>query len=188
MHAAERRNAATAHVLAERGGGWHDRRAYARALKLYRRARRLAPSCPVIRYGVANALHMLCRHDEACGILAGMLELPDRVLLAGCPRQGRRGVQSLRLDVHYLLFHATIYATGSWVSAAPHLHAHLRMRRRGLSSLWSRRAVLREAERLRRRHAPGARSVTTWKLVPGPQPARVTRPLRGRKLRSAHRM
>lgn len=142
----------------------------------------------MIQYNVANTLHMLCRHDEACGILAGMLEVPDRVLLAGCAREGRRGVQSLRLDMHYLLFHTTIYATGSWASAAPHLHQHLELRRRGVRSLWSRRAILREAERLRRRHAPGARSVMTWKIVPESHAARAPSNPRGRKLRSAHRM
>lgn len=188
MNAARRRNDRTGHTLAARGGTWHDRRAYARALQLFRRARRLAPSCPVILYNVANTLHMLRRHDEASGILEGLLELSDATLLAGCARETRGSVRSLRLDAHHLLFLTTLYGTGSWLSAAPHLHQHLRLRRRGVRSLWSRRAILREAERLRRRHAPGARSVMTWKIVPGSQVARAPSQRRGRKLRSARRM
>jgi hypothetical protein len=111
----------------------------------------------VSAYNVANTLHMLCRHSEA---RRSLLRLVDRIEegKADCPVH-ESSLRSVLLDCHNLLFVTTIYATGSWKQASPHLRNHLRSRSRGLKSIWSRAQVVREADRLRSQVFPHGKPV-----------------------------
>ena len=144
--------------LIRRGLRWHERRRYERALPLFVQALEDWPTCPNARYNLANTLHMLGHDEEACVILRELVDSSDRELLEGCDDLAI-SPRSMRLDAHFLLFLSTLHVDGNWRKAVPHLRRHLRSRARGVRSIWSKREVLREAERLRLAYAPGAQRV-----------------------------
>lgn len=131
----------------------HDARKYSTAFKCFKKASRIAPECPVITYGIANAMHMLGRDVEAYPLLEELLSVEPAELDRRCPACGPR---SLQLDAYFLLFHVVLYGRGFCAEAFNYADEHLRRRRRGLHSVWSTRQVRSEIETMRRE----------WKATP----------------------
>ena len=134
--------------LIERGLAIHEERAYADALPLLERTHALAPRCPSAIYNLANTLFMLDREREAYDLLRQIIDCDDEQLRKGCP-DGPVSPASYKLDAYFLLFLVVLYGTEDWDDAFAYAQEHLRRRRRGLRSLWTRQQVLAEIRELR---------------------------------------
>ena len=134
-------------AVVQRGEELHELRRYASALKHFRTAERLAPLCPVVAYNLANTLHMLGRDEEAYDLLKPLINSKVQTLAAGCQYGDARSVQ---LDAHMLLFLVIVYGRGFCSEAFSHAAKHLRLRRSGLKSVWSKRTVQKEIQVMRR--------------------------------------
>jgi tetratricopeptide (TPR) repeat protein len=128
-------------TIIRRGLALHESRRYAAALPYFDRALRVAPGCPVAVYNRANTLHMLGRDDEAYPLLIQLTRLGAAELARRCPDSQPR---SLRMDCHFLLFYTILGRRGFCREAIRHARTHLRLRCRGVQSLWSIRHVRRE--------------------------------------------
>ncbi len=148
-------------ILVQRGLAWHEKRQYGKALPFFESALVLCTDCPNAKYNLANTLHMLNRNEEARSILLDLVKTSESVLRSMCP-DAAESPRSLCLDAFHLLFLTTLYATDSWSKALPYLREHLRRRTRGLNSIWSKAALIRDAEELREEFAPRAKSVLDW--------------------------
>jgi tetratricopeptide (TPR) repeat protein len=116
----------------------HEARRYAAALSFFDRATRVAPDCPLVVYNRANTLYMLERDAEAYPLLRGLIEATPEELDRRCPFDRPR---SLHLDAHYLLFLVVVHGRGVCAEAFEYAMTHLRLRRRGVQSLWPVREV-----------------------------------------------
>jgi len=142
--------------IVERGLELHEAHNYEAALTVFEAARLFSPHCPVVTYNIANTLHMLDRDAESSALLRSILDAPDPQLIDQCSQASPR---SLRLDALYLMFLSTLHASKSWRVAVPYLRKHLASRSRGLSSVFSKARVVREAEGLRQSFAPRSKPV-----------------------------
>ncbi|PTU32654.1 tetratricopeptide repeat protein [Stenotrophobium rhamnosiphilum] len=124
--------------LIEEGHIQHEAHRYVAALPLFRRALKLAPTCLVAEYNVANTLHMLGRDVEADAILRRLIAASPVALRGRCHAHRARSVQ---LDAYQLLFWVTLYKRGFCKEAFAFGEAHLRRRRRGVRSAWTARQV-----------------------------------------------
>jgi tetratricopeptide (TPR) repeat protein len=125
----------------------HEARRYSAALKSFKQASRIAPKCPVITYGIANAMHMLGRDVEAYPLLKELVRVEPAELGRRCPACNPR---SLQLDAYFLLFKVVLDGHGFCAEAFKYADEHLRRRRRGLHSVWSMREVRSDIEAMRR--------------------------------------
>ncbi len=114
-------------------------------------------------YNVANTLHMLSRNKRAIALLSALVRTPEGKLKAGCP-DSKWTPRAVCLDAFYLLFLCTIYSTKSWSKASPFLRKHLERRSRGLESIWSKAALIQDAEEIRLTFAPRAKPISDWIL------------------------
>jgi tetratricopeptide (TPR) repeat protein len=135
--------------LIEKGLEHHEAFRYSTALPYFKKAYKLRQNCPCAIYNLANTLHMLGYDSESKRLLQLMLKTPDSTLRDGCPNAEQEPA-SFKLDAFFLLFHVVLYQTGSWAQAFPYAQEHLNRRRRGLSSVWSKRTVLKEIEDYRK--------------------------------------
>ena len=131
-------NTQSHHALLDRGNELHEARQYRAALPWLDRALAVAPDCPAALYSRASTLHMLERNTEAEPLLRELISATHQELRRRCPESMPRSVQ---LDAHYLLFLVMIYGRGFSEEAFAFARKHLRMRRRGLHSVFSARAV-----------------------------------------------
>jgi tetratricopeptide (TPR) repeat protein len=139
--------------LIDRGVALHEARCYRDALPLLEAAHILAPDCPDAIYNRANTLFMLNREQEAYDLFIDLVGRSDRVLRDGCPTV-RRSAVSLKTDAYFMIFMALLYGTEDWDDAYPYAQEHLRRRRRGVASVFTRRHVLREIDNMRRQFGP----------------------------------
>lgn len=142
--------------LIEKGLEHHEAFRYSKALPFFRKAYRSHPNCPCAIYNLANTLHMLGHESEAKRLLKIMLKAPDSKLREGCPMLSKVPA-SYKLDAYFLLFHVVLWQTGSWAKAFPYAQEHLKRRRRGLDSVWSKETVLKEIEDYRKDFAHRSR-------------------------------
>jgi hypothetical protein len=126
------------HRLTLRGLALHEARRYAAALPYFERAVRLSPGCPLAAYNRANTLHMLGRDAEAEPLLRGLVAASEDELGRACLVARPR---SLRLDALFLLFLVLVHGRGFSREAFGYAAEHLRLRRRGVYSVWSAREV-----------------------------------------------
>ena len=103
-------------------------------------------------YNVANTLHMLGRDSEAKSVLVRLIDTPDPILRAGCP-DAHPSPNSFRLDAFFLLFCVSLELGESWDDAYQYAQKHLRRRRRGLRSAWSKKTIQSDIEELRQEYA-----------------------------------
>ncbi|MBI3865850.1 MAG: hypothetical protein HY290_28585 [Planctomycetia bacterium] len=159
-------NSSRDHIaLIRHGNELHEARCYAAALPWLERAHRVAPRCPVAIYDRANTLHMLDRDKEAEPLLRGLLRATVEELRQGCPDScPDSSPRSLQLDVHFLLFLVLLDSGGPRDEAFVLAAKHLRLRRRGLHSLWSARKVRAEISELRRKWKKGSADQLTRSL------------------------
>lgn len=134
--------------LVDLGLAFHNERRYREALSLFRAAQKLGPSCPVAAYNVANTSHMLNRQQVAYDLLHGLVSASPESMRRGCPKS-RQTPRMIKLDSYFLLFHVTLHLKGFCREAFGYAEKHLRLRRRGLESVWSRREVVAEIEAMR---------------------------------------
>jgi tetratricopeptide (TPR) repeat protein len=134
-------------ALIRRGLELHEARKYSAALPWFERALLVAPKCPAAMYNRANTLHMLDRDSEAEPLLRSLIQATPEELREGCPASQPR---SLQLDAHFLLSQVLLYGRGFSDEAFALATKHLRMRRRGLHSVWTAREVRRRIAELRR--------------------------------------
>jgi tetratricopeptide (TPR) repeat protein len=135
-------------VLIQRGSDLHEARQYGAALRWFERALLVAPDCPVAVYNRANTLHMLDRDHEAEGLLRELIAATPQELRRRCPETQPR---SLQLDAHFLLFLVLADGRGPCEGAFAFAAKHLRLRRRGLYSVWSAREVRNDIAAMRRK-------------------------------------
>lgn len=145
-------------VLIERAVRLHNRLRYTEALPLAEEAYRIAPACPVVLYNLANTLHMLGRGARARTLLQRLVATSADSLRRACPANG--SPRSFQVDAHYLLFEVELYRTGAWRESVAHARRHLRLRTRGLRSVWTRRAIERRIVDLRARWLAANRGTT----------------------------
>jgi hypothetical protein len=164
------------HRLTLRGLELHEARRYAAALPYFERALRLSPSCPIAAYNRANTLFMLERDAEAEPLLRGLIARSEDELGRACLVARPR---SLRLDALYLLFLVLIHGRGFSREAFGYAAEHLRLRRRGVYSVWSAREVRASVAAFRRE----------WQGAAPNEPPQRTGPAirRSRALRQASR-
>jgi len=134
--------------LVEHGVKHHEAFRYSKALPLLERAYKSHPNCPATVYNLANTLYMLDEFEEAKDLLVDLIKKSTSELKDGCP-DSTENPESFKLDAYFLLFCVTLYSTGKWGKAYPYVREHLKRRRRGLKSVWSRRTILKEIEELR---------------------------------------
>jgi hypothetical protein len=133
--------------LIEKGLEHHEAFRYSKALPFFRKAYKSHPNCPCAIYNLASTLHMLGHEKESKRLLNMLLKTPDLTLREGCPTAGKVPA-SFKLDAYFLLFHVVLSLNDSW--AFPYAQEHLKCRRRGLDSVWSKRTVLKEIEDYRK--------------------------------------
>jgi tetratricopeptide (TPR) repeat protein len=138
-------------ALVQRGLTLHERRSYAAALLWFERALAIAPGCAVAQYNMANTLHMLGRDRDAEPILRRLIAVTSAELRRWCATAD--DLRSLQLDARYLLFSVLLYGRGFSAEAFKLAEEHLRLRRRGLRSLWPVREVRAEIAARRREWA-----------------------------------
>ena len=132
--------------LIRRGLNRHEARRYADALGYFNRALAQTPGCPLAEYNKANSLHMLGLDAEAEPLLRRLMAATDADLRTACPVARPR---SLRLDAAYLLFLALVHGQGFSAEAFGFADLHLRLRGRGVLSVWSAREVRAEVAAFR---------------------------------------
>jgi tetratricopeptide (TPR) repeat protein len=110
----------------------YEQRRYGKALELERRALRIAPKCPLALWGVAGALQMLDRFNEAEDVYRQIIRTGATRLAAEPCGEGRRWARGLVADSWYRL--AEIYRdTGDVNRAKAGYRRYLRLRAGGLS-------------------------------------------------------
>lgn len=129
---------------------YYEQRRYEEALRLERRALRLAPSCPLVLWDYAGTLQMLDRDREAIRIYRKLVERGvDRLALGPCG-EGRARSRGLIADSHYRIFRS--YAALGKRRAAIHAaRTHLSLRGPGCHSIYSKREVVSEISAFARR-------------------------------------
>ena len=134
--------------LVTKGLRLHEARAYAKALPYFDRACAAAPACPTARYNRANTLHMLGRDGRAEAVLRPILAASVDELRQGCADCGPRGLQT---DAFFLLSHIRRWRgrPGDLKLAVALAETHLRLRHRGVPSLWTARHVRGELTLMR---------------------------------------
>jgi len=145
-------------VLIAKASRLHDRLRYAEALPFAEEAYRIAPACPAVLYNLANTLHMLGRGARARTLLRRLVSSSTDSLRRACPANG--SPRSFQVDAHYLLFEVELYRTRDWRESLAHARRHLKLRTRGLRSVWTRRGIERRIVDLRARWLAANRDAT----------------------------
>jgi predicted Zn-dependent protease len=128
----------------------YEQRRYRTALGLYRKARALAPKCPLVRWGLAGAATARGETLEATRLYQSLARLdPEVVANQGC-WEGLRWARGLIADAHFRLGQLAEEA-GSRTAARRHYQAYLRALERPARSIESRKEA---RARLRALDAP----------------------------------
>ncbi len=130
-------------TLIEKGLELHESFKYSKALPFFAKALKSHPKCPACIYNYANTLHMLDRDKEAKALLEELIETDDQSLIEGCPDSNEQP-EGFRLDAFFLMYYVVLSISGSFAEALPYAEEHLKRRRRGLKSVWTKRQVLNE--------------------------------------------
>ena len=114
-------------LLALLASTYYEERDYERALAFYEEAMRFERHCPLVRWGYANALHMLGRHEEA--ILSYSLLIlrgPESIAADECG-EGIARARGMVADSHFRASRS-LDALGRKVQADGAFIAYLHMR------------------------------------------------------------
>ena len=126
---------------------YYEQHRYTRALALSRRARELAPRCPLVLFNLAGALEMTDQPRAAIRIWRGLLRRPLRRLAWGPCGEGLLAARALRNECRYRIAKAHFHL-GDLPAARLWLEAHLIHRRPGRPCTYPRRDALRLLARL----------------------------------------
>ncbi len=118
---------------------------YEKALPLFSEAYRLAPGCICAQYNYANTLHMLDNQSAAHKIL---LEIITDSPMTKKKCQHLYRPRSFFVDAHFLIFNVMIHGEQGYTQQAfNHAYMHLKLRKIGLHSTWSKKYVENEVKK-----------------------------------------
>ena len=93
-------------------------------------------------YNYANVLHMLGRDKQAYDILLKLIDTPTENAKRECEHISN--VRGFIVDAYFLMFYVLIYGQGYNKEAFDYAEKHLKLRTRGLKSVWTKRQVQSE--------------------------------------------
>ncbi|MBR4252698.1 MAG: hypothetical protein IKQ15_10455 [Kiritimatiellae bacterium] len=126
---------------------YYEQRQYETALHYSQESMKLAPRCPLVLWNYAGALEQTGHECEAIRIWKSLLRRGVERIAHGPCGEGIRQAESLLNDCRYRIG-KTYYFLGRHALAWHYMHAHLRHRRRGLPSIYSRTDVLWNLKRI----------------------------------------
>lgn len=132
----------------------HEAFRYSKARTLFAKEYRNHPNCACTIYNLANTNYMLGRYERARELLEKLIALPVGALRAGCP-DSFETPKSFKADAHFLMFLVLFHDADSWDSAYLFAKRHLKLRRRGQRSIWTKRHILKEIAELKAEYDDG---------------------------------
>ena len=126
---------------------YYEQRQYETTLHYSQESMKLAPRCPLVLWNYAGALEQTGHECEAIRIWKSLLRRGVERIAHGPCGEGIRQAESLLNDCRYRIG-KTYYFLGRHALAWHYMHAHLRHRRRGLPSIYSRTGVLWNLKRI----------------------------------------
>ena len=126
---------------------YYEQHHYTRAMRIGRRARELAPRCPLVLFNLAGALEMTDRPRSAIRIWRGLLRRPLRRLAWGPCGEGLRAARAIRNECRFRIAKA-LFHLGDLPLARLYLESHLRHRRSSIPCIYPKRDAIRLLSRL----------------------------------------
>ncbi|MEW6411481.1 MAG: tetratricopeptide repeat protein [Candidatus Zixiibacteriota bacterium] len=127
---------------------YYEQRKYAKALEISKAALKTTPNCPLVLWNHAGTLEMLGRRARAIQIYRTLIQRGSRRRSYGNCWESARWTESLVNDCRYRL--ALCYRDlGRKNTASRYFGEHLRRRRPGVPSIYSRKEVLEKLNQLR---------------------------------------
>ncbi len=128
-------------ILTRLSSVYYEMRKYDKSLQLSKRAIKIAPACPLVLSNHASVLDMLKREKEATNIWNTLIKKGiDEVAYGECG-EGRTWAKSLINDAVYRIG-LSYLDIGEKKSALKYFRRHLKNRKRGVFSNFSKREVL----------------------------------------------
>ncbi len=130
-------------VLTKLASTYYEEYNYKKALKYSEKALKIAPSCPLVNWDYACALDMMNRKKEAIKIWKKLLNRKLEDIAFGECGEGIRWSKSLLNDCRYRIG-VSYLEMGKNAYALKYLNEHIKNRKRGLPSLYSKKEVLKK--------------------------------------------
>ncbi len=119
---------------------YYEEKKYEEALRTVRKARRLAPDCPLALWDLAGCLDSLRKKKEAIEYWKKLLRMDVKVLAFGECGEGLRWAKSLLNDCRYRIAKSSV-DMGKRNEALKWMRRHLSERKSGLPSIYTLREV-----------------------------------------------
>lgn len=115
---------------------------YQESLPYLKKAYKLAPRCLSAMYNYANVLHMLGKDEQAYDVILEIIDTSPEKAKRECEHISH--ARGLIVDAHFLMFYVLIYGQGYNKEAFDYAEKHLKLRTRGVKSVWTKRQVKSE--------------------------------------------
>lgn len=128
--------------LIKKGLKLYDDFKYHESLPYLKKAYNLAPNCICAMYNYANVLHMLGKDEKAHDVILNIIDTPPEKAKRECEHISH--ARGFIVDAHFLMFYVIIYGQGYNKEAFDYAENHLKLRTRGVKSVWTKRQVQSE--------------------------------------------
>lgn len=149
-------------ILTRLSSVYYEMREYNKSLQLSQKAIKIAPECPLVLSNHASVLDMLKREKEAISIWNILIEKGVDEIAYGECGEGKTWAKSLINDALYRI--GLSYSDiGEKKSALKYFRKHLKNRKRGVFSNFSKREVLLQIDTIKK--SPELKTPTTQGLA-----------------------
>ena len=127
-------------LLTRLSSTYYEERRYKTALKYVKKARKIAPKCPLVIWDYACTLGMIGHHKNAIALFKMLISRGERSIAFDECGEGIRWAKSLLNDCRYWIG-ISYRSLGDERQARSFIRMHLRRRKSGLPSLYNARSI-----------------------------------------------